>query len=70
MPYKLKHKLHMLKNYELPEDGQQFRPKHTISLTNKKCGATQLVLDCIQRYGTVQKLALHLSSRLSVFPGL
>jgi hypothetical protein len=28
LPCKLKHKLHMLKNYELPEDGHWSRLKH------------------------------------------
>ena len=31
----LKHKLHVLKTYELPEDGQQLRPKGVGGLTNK-----------------------------------
>jgi len=47
MPYKLKHKLHMLKNYEVPEDGQQFRAKRIAVLTNQEHGATRLMLDCI-----------------------
>jgi len=47
MPHKLKLELHMLNNYKNPEDGQQFRPKHIIALTNQKHGATKLALDCI-----------------------
>jgi hypothetical protein len=35
LQYKLKQKLHMLKTYELPEDGQQLRPKHVGALANK-----------------------------------
>jgi len=32
----LKHKLHVIKTYELPEDGQKSRPKHVGELINKK----------------------------------
>jgi len=35
LPYKLKHKLHLLKNDGLPEDGQQLRPQNVRALINK-----------------------------------
>jgi len=35
LTYKLKSKLHILKTYELPKDGQQLRPKHVGTLINK-----------------------------------
>ena len=35
MPCKVKHKLHMFKNYKPLEDGQQFRPKHIGALIKK-----------------------------------
>jgi hypothetical protein len=37
VPCKLKHKLQMQKKtHELPEDGQQLRPKHVGALINKR----------------------------------
>ena len=59
MPYKLKHKLHMLKTYEVPEDDQQFRTKHIVALTNQKHGATKLMLDCT-RVGTLIVATIYL----------
>jgi hypothetical protein len=59
LPYKLKHKLHTLKTFELPKDGRQLRPEHVEALINKRkscstswCQPSICPLPCSQQLAT------------------